>query len=262
MQLHACYSIIRVICICIHIVAEDESCFMNPVDALEEVKDYSISSIGSQVIVPDMAFSCNGTITGLTVNLTESKENESINAGSHTGDKQDGDNNGDETENGEDETENDEVEGSNDGDETEEDEGVDNGNKGGEEKNDKDDKKRNTDCIKSFPSIQIWRPSNSKTLYTRVGQYTICVSDIKVHGNSTSAEVSLTANKSISFQPDDIIGYYVPASSPYSILNIHTMEGSFYSVNTNTTLEQFAVNESSIGSSIYMLPIIQVMFGK
>ena len=238
---------------------------MNPVDVLEEVKDYSVSSIGSQVIVPDMVFSCNGTITGLTVNLTENKENESINAGNHTGDKQDGYNNGgetendeDETESDEDETESDEVEGSNDTDSDGEDEG-DNGNKDGEEKNEKDEEKRDTDSIKNFPSIQIWRPLNSKT-YTRVGQYTICIGDIKVHGNSTLAEVSLTANKSISFQPDDIIGYYVPPSSPYSILNIHTMEGSSYYVNTNTTLEQFAVNESSTGS--HMLPIIQVMFGK
>ena len=93
-----------------------------------------------------------------------------------------------------------------------------------------------------------------------MGQYTICINDIKINGDLTLAEISSIANKSISFQPQDIIGYYVPASSPYSILYICIMEGISYSVYTNTTLEQFAVNESVTGSS--MLLIIQVTFGK
>ena len=220
---------------------------MNSVNVLEGEKDYQMSSVDSQVILPRMTFSCNGAITGLTVNLTKNKENERTNTGNHTGGTQEGDNNGDDRDN--------------DGDEEDSGEGEDNdnGDKGEEEKNDKVDEKRDTDSIKSFPSIQIWRPL-TKLLYTRVGQYTICISDIKMDGNLTLAEVSLTANESISFQPQDIIGYYVPVNSPYSILNIHIMEGIFYSVNTNTTLEQFAVNESVAGSS--MLPIIQVTFGK
>ena len=231
---------------------------MNSVNVLEEGKYYPISSVGSQVIAPNMAFSCNGTITGLTVNLTDNKDNESTNADNHTGGSQDGGNKGDNKDNDgseEDEQDNDGGEGDNG-----EDEGDDNEDKGEEEKNDKVDERRDTDSIESFPSIQVWRPLNSKSLYTRVGQYTICVSDIKINGNLTLAEVSLTTNKSISFQPHDIIGYYVPVNSPYSILNIHIMEGISYSVNTNTTLEQFAVNESVAGSS--MLPIIQVTFGK
>ena len=239
---------------------------MNSVNVLEEGKYYPISSVDSQVIAPSMTFSCNGTITGLTVNLTDNKDKESTNAGNHTGGSQDGGNKGDDRDNDgneEDERDNDGDEEDNDGGEGDngEDEGDDNEDKGEEEKNDKvDDERRDTDSIKSFPSIQVWRPLNSKSLYTRVGQYTICVSDIKIDGNLTLAEVSLTANKSISFQSHDIIGYYVPANSPYSILNIRIMEGISYSINTNTTLEQFAVNESVTGSS--MLPIIQVTFGK
>ena len=158
-----------------------------------------------------MAFSCNGTIIGLTVNLTEKEGNE-----------------------------------------------VTDGNPDG----DQDDEKQETSSIKFFPSIQVWRLSNSKpaAVYIRAGQYNICDSDIKTDGKSAIANVSLIANKSIRFQSGDIIGYYVPANSTRSILNIQAMENTSYSINASAALDEFVIDDSVTGSS--MLPLIQVMFGK
>ena len=224
-----------------YIVAEDESCFVNNMNSIDddlgEEKDYLTSSLGIQVIILKMKFSCNGAIIGLTVNLTENKHNESSNSNNSTSNNQDGDTNGDEGDN----------------------KGEVNEISGDDKENDEINVKRDTDNSKKFPSIQIWRPLNFTSVYTRVGQYDIMANDIK-HDKLILAMIYLTANKSISFQSNDIIGYYVPANSPYNIRNMRSMEDTSYSIKANATLDKFDMNDNATRSS--MLPMIQVMFGK
>ena len=209
-----------------------------------------------------MKFSCNSTIIGLTVNLTKNLtinlDKESSNGGNHTGD-QDRDTNEDEGNTNEDEgntNENEENTNENEGN-TNENEA--NQRSGDNKQGDNIDVKRDTDSIHIFPSIQVWRLLNSKSVYTKVGQHTICDRDIKPDGDSALAIVYLTANKSLRFQPDDVIGYYVPANSYYSVLNMRTIGNTSYSINTNASLDNFAMNDST---SVSMLPLIQEIVGK
>ena len=201
---------------------------MNSFDHSEDRK-YLISPLGSQVVVPNMIISCNGTIIGLTVNLTEIEDNEINNDGDRPDQYDDNDDN--------------------DIDDGDEESDVD--------RRDQNDKKRETSGIQICPSIQVW---HSKPVYTKAGQYNLCDSDIKTDGKLATANVALTVNKGIRIQSGDIIGYYVPANSNYSILNIQAMENASYSINASTALDEFVINDSVTGFS--MLPMIQVMFGK
>ena len=202
---------------------------MNSFDHSEDRK-YLISPLGIQVVVPNMTFSCNGTIIGLTVNLTEIEDNEINNDGNHP--DQDDDNDDNDIDDEDEESDDD-------------------------RRRDQNDKKRETSGIQICSSIQVW---HSKPVYTKAGQYNLCDSDIKTDGKLAMANVALTVNKGIRIQSGDIIGYYVPANSNYSILNIQAMENASYSINASTALSEFVINDSVTGSN--MLPMIQVMFGK
>ena len=192
---------------------------MNSFDHSEDRK-YLISPLGSQVVVPNMTFSCNGTIIGLTVNLTEIEDNEINNDGSHPDQDDDNDDN----------------------DIDDEDEESDDDRRRGQI-----DKKRETSGIQICPSIQVW---HSKPVYTKAGQYNLCDSDIKTDGKLATANVALTVNKGIRIQSGDIIGYYVPANSNYSILNIQAMENASYSINTSTALDKFVINDIVLLDSV------------
>ena len=176
---------------------------------------------GSQVLVPNMTFSCYGTITNLIVNLTNlhgKEDNES---------KVTDDNDEDE-----DEDEKEEEEKEEDG----------NGNENQE--------------TKSFPSIQIWRLFNSS--YFMMTDYYILSAD-NINNEGKLANVSLM-NETIRCQPGDIIGYYIPIDSAYSIQNVPVTGNTSYYVSTNNTLDKFTINGSVTVSS--MLPMIQVVVGK
>ena len=206
----------------LHVVAEEQrqKCF-DSTYIRENVTSSRISpELGSQVLVPKMSFSCNGIITNLIVNLTNVNDEDTKNRGS------DDDND--------------------DKDEEEDDK---------EEENGKDNENQETDTKKSFPRIQVWRPLNSS--YFMTGCYNLSANDIKSEGKL--ANVSLR-NDTMRFQRGDIIGYYIPIDSLYSIQNVLVIGNISYNVSTDSALDQFTINASVTVSG--MLPIIQVIYGK
>ena len=130
-------------------------------------------------------------------------------------------------------------------------------NNGDDEENDQGngDKKRKTDITKSFPRIEVWRPSNSS--YFKMDCYILSADDI--NSEEKLANVSLI-NEPMKFQSGDVIGYYIPTGSAYSIQNIPAMGNTSYSITTNNALDKFTINGNVTVSG--MLPIIQVVVGK
>jgi len=111
----------------------------------------------------------------------------------------------------------------------------------------------------NYPRIQIWRPAMSPSSYRLENSYTLAENTVGNMEDYSLARVSFTANSRIEFQPDDIIGYYIPNNPRYSIWNAATVGyvSYFISVNSEPT------NIGIIGSRMEnRQPLIQVLYGR
>ena len=222
-----------------YIAEEKQSCF-DVISVNLQKGDMSMFCPG-MVVVPNMMFTCNGRIIGFMINLTEMG-----NSNDHSNDRE------------EDNEENDNVNDDNDDNNDNNDDDDDN-NDNNDDDDDECKRQHSHDSVKSFLSIQVWQPLNfsSSDSYTRTGLYEFFDNDINRDGKL--ANVSLPVNKRIKFQSGDIIGYYVPANSSFRILGVQTEEYTSFLINTNTSIENFTINDSVTG--LKLQPMIQVILG-
>ena len=75
-----------------------------------------------------------------------------------------------------------------------------------------------------YPSFQVWRAASfGSTVYTKIGEVQL-QSDDQVTGsnNPQTANITLTSDNTIEFQSGDVVGYYHPSDSRYSVRDIST----------------------------------------
>ena len=111
----------------------------------------------------------------------------------------------------------------------------------------------------NFPYVQVWRPSQP-SLYTRWDQVHIQSSHLKTNLTYPEANIPLTGNNRIQFQPGDVIGFYNPSDSGYEIRDRPTSGYMFYvfTGSTATSLDLSNVNPTPMERQ----PLIQFTLGE
>ena len=73
-------------------------------------------------------------------------------------------------------------------------------------------------------SFQVWRPSSvGSTIYNKIGEVQLQSDDqVTGSGNRQTANITLTGNNTIEFQSGDVVGYYHPSNTRYSVRDIST----------------------------------------
>ena len=110
-----------------------------------------------------------------------------------------------------------------------------------------------------YPIIEIWRPSDSGLSYSRISDYVLTENDISEREDYYFANISFSVNETTQFQPGDIIGYFQPPSSRYTIWNVNNAEYTSLSSLNLLRAELLLANLFNRENNIQ--PLIQVLYG-
>ena len=114
------------------------------------------------------------------------------------------------------------------------------------------------------PLFQVWRPASpSSSIYSKIDEVELPSGDRRgtFTRNYYFANLSLSGNNRIEFEPGDIIGYYQSSDSRRSIRNIQTSGYTSYSNAASSPSTSFDINNAG-NTDTDRQPLTEVLFGK
>ena len=113
-----------------------------------------------------------------------------------------------------------------------------------------------------LPHIQVWRRSrNSSSLYKLIGQVQPKDDEIIQRRGYFLANVTLSVNDRIQFQPGDAIGYYHPPSPRYRVGNTNVDGYTTLIINAQSPLSSFNIEDADDVDN-NRRPLIETRYGK
>ena len=113
-------------------------------------------------------------------------------------------------------------------------------------------------------SFQVWRPSSDgSTIYNKIGEVQLQSDDQLTTGSSNflEANITLTGNNTIEFQSGDVVGYYHPSNTHYSVRDINTTGYVLYRFDGSPVPNSVNLsNRDAIGGNSRQ-PLIQFTIG-
>ena len=112
------------------------------------------------------------------------------------------------------------------------------------------------------PYIQVWRRSRTDLdSFDIVGQYQLHDDEITQRSGYFLANVSLSGNDTILFQPGYVIGYYHPPSPRYRVNSVDVNGFTTYTTDSRSPLNSFNIkNADNVNSE--KQPLIETSYGK
>ena len=114
-----------------------------------------------------------------------------------------------------------------------------------------------------YPHIEIWRPvtpSRSDPTYIKLSEYVLTENDITEMNNYYFANVSFAINETTQLRPGDVIGYYQPPSSRYTVWSVNTAGYISYIISTGT-FQTYIYASDVLNTVNGRQPLIQVLYG-
>ena len=111
-----------------------------------------------------------------------------------------------------------------------------------------------------YPIIEIWRPSDTGLSYSRISDYVLTENDISERDDYYLANISFSVNETTQFQPGDIIGYFQPSNSHYTVWNVNNAVYTSIS-SLNLLRAELFVLANIFTRENNRQPLIQVLYG-
>ena len=114
-----------------------------------------------------------------------------------------------------------------------------------------------------YPSFQVWGPSSvGSTVYNKIGEVQLQSDDqVTGSGDYQTANIILTGNNTIEFQSGDVVGYYHPSNTRYSVRDISTDGYVLYRFDGSPVPNSVNLNNNDVIRGTSRQPLIQFSIG-
>ena len=110
-------------------------------------------------------------------------------------------------------------------------------------------------------SFQVWRPTSvDLTVYNKIGEVQLQSDDQLTRGSSNFLEANI-GNNTIEFQSGDVVGYYHPNNTRYSVRDINTTGYVLYRFDGSPVPNSVNLSNSDAIGGYSRQPLIQFTIG-